>query len=148
VAELVLKEGEVRLTATGLPVLEGEEYGLWLVKTQTGEHLLVSTFNSAPGQVARVETVLDDARPDQGWNLLLITVENDATSRAEPASRHSIAGRFPVPDNARGPAELPKTGGEPPASQPSELVVGVLGMAVGGGVATAAWKWRPRRIAR
>ena len=34
VAELVLKEGDVRLTATGLTPLTGEEYRVWLVNTQ------------------------------------------------------------------------------------------------------------------
>jgi hypothetical protein len=114
IAELVMPEGEVRVSATDLPRLEGESlYAVWAVNSSTNEFEKVGSFNSAQGTGAvHYENVLPDAIPNNDWNLLLITVEDDASSD-HPGSRHSIAGIFPSADNQPLPGLLPNTGGLP-----------------------------------
>jgi len=112
IAELVLLEGEARLSATGLPKLEGaEQYTAWLVNTQTNDVFRIASFN-AEGSVARFDKVLPDAIPDKKWNLLLVTIESDPEPR-RPGDKHSIAGTFPRSQSDPPPAQLPNTGGAP-----------------------------------
>lgn len=149
VAELVFKEGEVRLTATGLPSLRGEEYRAWLVNTRSGESLSLAGFNPTEDQVARVDLVLADAIPERGWDLLLVSVETPDGSGSSPGTRRTIAGRFPVPGGERGPAQLPRTGGvETTQEGTSLLMMGLLGLVAGCLIATALWRWPWRRIGR
>jgi hypothetical protein len=112
IAELVLLEGEARLSATGLPALEDpERYVAWLVNTQSNAVYKLAGFNS-DGAVARFETVLPDAIPNRSWNLLLVTIETSADA-AHPSNKHSIAGTFPRSQSDPPPAQLPNTGGAP-----------------------------------
>ena len=111
VAELVTDEGEVRLTATGLAPLSGENYRVWIVNTASGERMTLGAFK-AEGGVAKVDWVLKEAIPDKGWDLMLVSVEAEGSEPSEPSARRSIAGRFPVPAEAQGrPGQLPATGG-------------------------------------
>ncbi len=119
VAELVFREGEVRLTATGLPALQDERYRLWLINTVTGEELPLASFNSDEDGVARLDRVLEDAIPDRDWNLLLVAVEPDGNPARASGDRRAIAGRI-VPPTAgqERPGELPRTGGAPAPGGP------------------------------
>jgi hypothetical protein len=112
IAELVLPEGEVRITAADLPHLDDDQhYTAWLLNTETNAYERIGHFNADPesGKV-RYENVLPDAIPDKHWNLLLITVEDglDATS---PGPDHSLAGLFRPRESDPLPAVLPNTGG-------------------------------------
>lgn len=119
VAELVTKEGEVRMTASGLPQLQGEQYHLWVLNSSSGESMTLEAFNTENG-VARLDLVLKEPIPDRGWDLLLVTIEADGARPSQPGARHAIAGRFPVPPTGQArPAELPNTGGAPVVERPT-----------------------------
>ncbi|HEY3063079.1 MAG TPA: hypothetical protein VGL99_29240 [Chloroflexota bacterium] len=111
IAELVLLEGEVRISATGLTHLEGDsEYVAWLVNSETNQFVRLGAFNAKDDGVVHYENVLDDAIPNKRWNLLLLTVETSATP-GKPGPKHSIAGVFPRSDRDPPPQLLPNTGG-------------------------------------
>jgi hypothetical protein len=114
IAELVMPEGEVRITAAELPRLEGtEEYAVWVLNSDTNQFQKIGAFNSVQSTSAvHYENVLPDAIPNNHWNLLLVTVEDDATA-IRPNARHSIAGVFPNVDTQPLPGHLPNPGGEP-----------------------------------
>jgi hypothetical protein len=114
IAELVMPEGEVRVTATDLPRLDGDkQYVAWVVNSQTNDFKRIGAFNTDESSSAvHYENVLPDAIPNKQWNLLLVTVEDDA-SATRPSARHSIAGVFPRADNEPLPGVLPNTGGLP-----------------------------------
>jgi hypothetical protein len=117
IAELVMPEGEVRITAADLPALEGNKYYVaWVVNTETNQFQRLGAFNSGQSTGAvHYENVLSDAIPNKHWNLLLVTVE-DRADAAKPSNNHSIAGTFPRADNEPLPGALPNTGGEPAVS--------------------------------
>lgn len=125
VAELVFKEGEVRLSVAGLPRLAAETYNIWLFKTAAGAAYNLGRFNVNPDGTARLDYVLPEPIPEENWDLLLLSVE-DTASPAAPGPRRSIAGRLEPPEG-RGPApaELPRTGGD--ATEPSGPVVSPAG---------------------
>jgi hypothetical protein len=147
VAELVTKESEIRVTATGLPRLVGEEYQVWIVNTATAQRMSLGAFNAVEDGRARLDMVVNREIPDLGWNLLLLSVEPESSTPQEPGSRRSIAGRFPDLTSAQGrPGVLPRTGGPAPESNPAlpnvTLSVGVftvLGLTAGAAV------WLARR---
>jgi hypothetical protein len=116
IAELVMQEGEVRIKTADLPRLDGDQrYVAWAVNSSNNNFLKLGAFNTAESTGAiDYETVLPDAIPDKHWNLLLVTVEDNADA-THPSSKHSIAGVFPSPDNAPLPVVLPNTGGDPDA---------------------------------
>jgi hypothetical protein len=124
IAELVMPEGEVRVTAADLPHLNGDKvYTAWVVNSQTNAFQRLGSFNAAEDSGAvHYENVLPDAIPNHQWNLLLLTVENNA-SADHPSQRHSIAGIFPRADSEPLPGVLPNTGGDVPlsASCPTDL---------------------------
>ena len=82
IAELVMLEGEVRIKTADLPRLDGDkQYVAWVVNSQTNEFERLGAFNTAASTGAvDYETVLSDAIPNKSWNLLLITIEDDATA--------------------------------------------------------------------
>jgi hypothetical protein len=111
VAELVLPEGEVRVSATGLPSLEGtSRYVAWLVNSETNQYLRLGDFNANNNNAVHYEDVLPDAIPNKNWNLLLVTVESDLDP-SRPSNQHSIAGVFPRSNREAPPQLLPNTGG-------------------------------------
>src|SRR4051812_15354073 len=113
VAEIGTRDGEVRMSATGLPRLSGEEYVVWIVDTAQGVRQPLASFNS-DGTVARVDEVLPESIPERAWDVVLISVETEGSRPAAPSSRHSIAGRIQPPVTSQGqPSELPRTGGPP-----------------------------------
>jgi hypothetical protein len=114
IAELVMPEGEVRITAAGLPRLDGDnQYVAWVVNSDSNQFQRVGDFNSTQETGAvHYENVLPDAIPNNHWNLLLLTVEDNA-SADHPSSDHSLAAVFPNAQNAPLPGILPNTGGLP-----------------------------------
>jgi hypothetical protein len=146
IAELVMPEGEVRVTAADLPHLNGDRvYTAWVVNSQTNAFQRLGSFNAAEDSGAvHYENVLPDAIPNHEWNLLLLTVENNANAD-HPSQRHSIAGIFPRADSEPLPGVLPNTGGDVPAAASSDradwlLIAGppaltlTLGLAAGYGL--------------
>lgn len=117
VAELVMVEGEVRLTAIGLPKLTDETYAVWLMNSKSQQALELGQFNADNQGEARMEKVLPEAIPDGKWDLLLLTVEKAGAARSAPGSRRAIAGFIGEHgQSATTPQQLPKTGaGEQPA---------------------------------
>jgi hypothetical protein len=116
VAELVLPEGEVRISVTGLPRLDGtQQYVAWVVDTETNDFLRLGHFNTAQSTgAAHFEQVLPDPIPTSPhWNLVLLTVE-DGPMPDHPGPRHSIAGMFPPSGSDLVPELLPNTGGPVP----------------------------------
>jgi hypothetical protein len=142
VAELVLPEGEVRVSATGLPSLEGSNrYVAWLVNSETNQYLQLGDFNANDNQVVHYEDVLPDAIPNKNWNLLLVTVESDLDP-SRPSNKHSIAGVFPRTNREAPPQLLPNTGGAdddaflPAPNRPDWLpIVGLAALTLSVGLA-------------
>ena len=112
IAEIVLVEGEVKLTALGLPRLDGEVYVAWLVNSKANHALSLGQFNADSQGEARLEKVLPQAIPDLKWDMLLLTVEKPAETWSTPGERRAIAGY--ISDHAQlatAPLQLPRTGG-------------------------------------
>jgi hypothetical protein len=120
IAELVMPEGEVRISAADLPRLEGDkQYVAWVVNSSTNEYQRLGAFNTAESTATvHYENVLPDVIPNKHWNLLLVTIENSATPD-RPSGRHSIAGVVPSADHQSLPGALPNTGGDPDADVPT-----------------------------
>lgn len=142
IAELVMPEGEFRVSTADLPRLDDDrQYVAWVVNTDSNEFQRLGAFNTAESTGAvHYENVLPDAIPNKQWNLLLVTVENTATPD-HPSAKHSIAGVFPTADQTL-PGILPNTGGDPdaddlpPTSGPDWTVtsgLAALTLAIGGG---------------
>jgi hypothetical protein len=113
VAEIATRDGEVRLSATGLPRLSGEQYVVWIVDTAQGARQPLASFNS-DGTVARADEVLPESIPERAWDIVMVTVEAEGPRPATPSTRRSIAGRIQPPVTSQGqPSELPRTGGAP-----------------------------------
>jgi hypothetical protein len=120
IAELVLPEGEVRISATDLPRLDGSaQYVAWVVDTDTNDFLRLGAFNTAQttGAVHFEQVLPDPIDTKQHWNLVLLTVEDSATPD-HPGTRHSIAGMFPPSGADLVPELLPNTGGLPDEAYP------------------------------
>lgn len=139
IAEIVTKEGEARLTATGLQVLRGEQYHFWIISSATNERFHLGSFTVDPSGVGKLDVVKKEGIPDKSWDLALISVEAEGSSPAEPSNRKSIAGRFPVPGQGGAspkPGVLPNTGGNaaPDGSWSTSRIIGmlVLGLALAG----------------
>ena len=114
-AEIVADEGEVRLTAAGLPELSGEHYRLWIVNTTSGSRLSLGAFKAAASGAAKMDLV----RPpfdDRGWDWLLVSVETDGSDPREPSARRSIAGHVPPPPAAVALAQPANTASEAPSA--------------------------------
>jgi hypothetical protein len=119
IAELVMEEGEVRVSAANLPHLDNDQqYVAWVLNSHSNEFLRLGAFNTTPdtGSV-NFETVMPDAIPDKQWNMLLLTVE-DGDSPAKPSARHSLAATFPLQGDQAPPQLLPNTGGLPDEAVP------------------------------
>lgn len=88
-------EAEVRVRVQGLPVLQNQMYGIWLVNTQQKRYLAVGRFNVASDGTALVDVSLPGSLPD-GYSMVVITVQTDINSQqSKPSSLFSIAGYFP-----------------------------------------------------
>jgi len=141
VAEITTKESELHLTATGLQRLSGDEYEVWIANTNTSRRMALTRFNAGEDGKAVLDLVVNQEIPDIGWNLMMLSVEPQGTSSAEPNNRRSIAGRFPDPSTVQGqPGALPRTGGGPDTGGPmvSPLLIVALLSAAALGVTAGA----------
>lgn len=112
IAEVVAAEGEVKVKVTGLPRLEADGYGVWLLNTVSSEALFIDAFNTDAMSSASLHKFLPQEIPDRGYDMLLITVEPKDKVGQAPDARRSIAGYFPVEvPVGLSPSELPQTGG-------------------------------------
>jgi hypothetical protein len=122
-AEIVFAEGIVRVSAQGLPRLDGSLYQAWLVNSEVGDAISAGRFNaSVAGHVAYQGTLPPIA--DFGFDLFILTVEPDPDNAPQPTQDRSIGGYFSLvgvasPDGTggeaaagglQGPASLPDTG--------------------------------------
>jgi len=124
VAEMVGKEGELRLVASGLPELRGDQYQVWIMNTERGDRMALGSFSAGADGIGKLDLILDEPIPDKQWNLMMISVEPDAAQSTGPSVRHTIAGRFPPASSGNRPGELPRTGGPSVESAPSGFQVG------------------------
>lgn len=121
VAELIFAEGIVRLSAEGLPRLDGQRYQGWLVNSEVGDAISVGRFNASASGTVDYEGTLPPIS-DFGFDLFILTVEPEPDDSPTPSSDRSIGGYFslvgqPGPDGSlegapagSAPAELPSTG--------------------------------------
>jgi len=115
VAELVMSEGEVRVTTAGLQRLPGEQYHVW-ISDGADRRLWLGAFDVSEQGVGRLDRVIREDIPERDWNLMALTVEQGGTQPGAPSNRRAIAGRFPTtPGAGARPGQLPNTGGTPTA---------------------------------
>lgn len=133
-------DGFVQLSVTGLPVLNGERYTVWLLPQDGSDWLPIGTFNveeTGTGDFGWTPEVF----PYQEYYLIVVTVEPDPDSDGKPDSRISLVGHFPNSETApmtptyyssseaqdneveERPARLPVTGGvlQPSAAEETSL---------------------------
>jgi hypothetical protein len=125
VADLVLREGDVKVTVTGLPQLTNQKYVVWLTRSGASDVYMLGAFTTGADKAGRLNLTLPEAVPDKGWDTVLITVEASAGQPTAPGQQRSIAGRFPTPAQSGNtnaiptrPPQLPSTGGTPPEAAP------------------------------
>lgn len=133
VAEIVMKEGEIKITALGMQPLTSQTYQIWLVNTRTGEVWNGGRVSPDPRGNVSATNILAGEIPDKSYNLLFLSVEEPDVAPRTPSQQRSIAGQFPT-NFAPGqqPEQLPNTGAElsvdnirfvpatPPGIQPEE----------------------------
>jgi hypothetical protein len=131
-AQVVLVEGEVRVTTSGLTPLSGDLYQAWLVNTKTGDRLSVGKFNAGPDNQGSLDAVVDLS--GRVFDLVAITVQPEPDLSGQPDARLSLAGFFPsdgtptaVAAGSNQPAPLPTPpGGDPPRTvTPSRTVTAI-----------------------
>lgn len=140
VAEVLMKEGEIKITALGLQPLTTQTYQFWLLNTRTGEVFNGGRVSPNEHGVANATNVLPDEIPDRRYDLAFLSVEEPDIVARTPNARRSIAGRM-TDSVAPGelPRQLPNTGDAPLAGGLSFVPVGVGADAPrGGGVAWPA----------
>ncbi|MFN0073201.1 MAG: hypothetical protein ACKVVP_17105 [Chloroflexota bacterium] len=112
VAEMVPREGEARITVTGLSRLSGEQYVVWIMNSVNNEKMALGGFNTAENGVGKLELTTKDPFPDKGWDTVYVSVEATGALPVQSSNRRAIAGKWPVPGTQQGkPNELPNTGG-------------------------------------
>lgn len=95
-AEVSIRLGEVRLHASGLPVLPDEHYRVWIVDTSGGERVALGGFKADEAGTARLDLAFRDPLPERRWDLVLVSVEADGGQPSEPSARRSMAGYVPA----------------------------------------------------
>jgi len=140
-AELIFAEGIVRVSAQGLPRLDGSLYQAWLVNSEVGDAISAGRFNaSVAGHVSYQGSLPPIA--DFGFDLFILTVEPDPDNAPQPTQDRSIGGYFSLfgvasPDGTGGeaaagslqaPGTLPSTGD--PAFVTDMIRVGALATAM------------------
>jgi hypothetical protein len=139
--EIAFDDGEVHGDIFGLPAEEGTHYEVWLYDTASEEILSLTTFEADPSGETRFDALFDEPIPEEGWDLVAITIENDPDESDEPDARWSIVGAIPGAEieEALVPENLPLTGERAgPSDDAPSYVVLLLGGALAIGF-IAAW---------
>lgn len=121
--ELLFAEGLVNVSIAGLPELSGQQYQGWLVNSQVGDAITVGRFNADASGAVSFQGVLPPIA-DFGFDLFIVTVEEEPDAAPQPSETRSIGGYFTLVGESNSdqtgadssgpsstaPAELPATG--------------------------------------
>ncbi|MEZ4569665.1 MAG: hypothetical protein R2849_04925 [Thermomicrobiales bacterium] len=101
----------------GLPVRPDSHYEIWLYNTKTEEILSLTTFEADDSSATQFDALFDEPIPEDGWDLVVITIEDDPDSSPDPDSRWSLVGTFSGTDVVEAEViarrRLPRTGSRP-----------------------------------
>lgn len=119
VLEFSYADGYLKLNATGLERLQHANYHGWLVKSGRNDAIDVGMFNAEANGAVTFEAKLPPIN-DFGYDLFVLTIEDDPDSSPAASDKRSIGGYFSVvrePNVAAaagqtqsGPGALPDTG--------------------------------------
>ncbi|MEZ4520611.1 MAG: hypothetical protein R3A46_03045 [Thermomicrobiales bacterium] len=138
--EIAFSDGEVHGDIEGLPVQPDSHYEVWLYNTKTEEILSLTTFEADDSGATQFDALFDEPIPEDGWDLVVITIEDEPDSSPDPDSRWSLVGTFSGTDVEAEvvPAELPRTGSRPgPSDNAAMYGALVVGGALAAGIVIA-----------
>jgi hypothetical protein len=117
VAILNAGDGEITLDTSGLPLVAGLAYEVWLsVSTEPVAMTSMGKFNPGSNGVAHYHQVIEDL-PRADYRYVILTVESDPDMSPAPSQRRSLAGVIPdIASLAPTPTAAPT---QPAAVQPS-----------------------------
>lgn len=104
IAEVILKEGEIQITATGMQILENDTYQIWLLNEATGDIFNAGRVSPDASGNIDAKNILPNEIPDLNWSLMFFSVEPPDVVVEKPSSKISIAGRFEVAIPRQGEA--------------------------------------------
>lgn len=123
-AEISFAEGVIRVEVRGLPRLSGEVYQIWLAKSGTNKAVAVGAFNTGPDGLGGYSGRMTGLE-GYDYDLVILTIEPQPDPDPAPSAKRSIGGFFTLIQKPAAaapaivadtrPAELPKTGDDPPA---------------------------------
>ena len=139
--EIAFDDGEVHGDLDGLLPEPGTHYEVWLYDSKTEEILSLTTFEADPSGITLFDALFDEPIPEQGWDVVVITIEDNPDPSPEPDSRWSLVGTFADAEIEQDltPDALPRTGSRP---GPSEDAGGYAALVLGGALAAgfvAVW---------
>ena len=139
--EIAFDDGEVHGDIDGLLPEPDTHYEVWLYDSKTEEILSLTTFEADPSGITLFDALFDEPIPEEGWDVVVITIEDSPDPSPEPDSRWSLVGTFADAEIEAEltPAELPRTGSRP---GPSEDAGGYAALVLGGALAAgfvAVW---------
>lgn len=139
--EIAFDDGEVHGDIAGLPDDPDTHYEVWLYDSKSEDILSLTTFDADPSGVTLFDALFDEPIPEDGWDLVVITIEDDPDTSPEPDSRWSLVGTFADAEIAEElvPEQLPRTGGR---TGPSDNAAAYAGLILGGALAAGfiiAW---------
>jgi hypothetical protein len=146
--EIAFDDGEVHGDIEGLTQEAGTQYEVWLYNSKTEEILSLTTFQADPAGVTRFDALFEEPIPEDDWDLVVLTIEDDPDSSPEPDSRWSLVGTFADAEIVEEtvPETLPETGNRAGPSEDAPLYAGlVLGGALAAGFAIALYAPLGRR---
>jgi hypothetical protein len=147
IVEIAFDDGEVHGDIEGLGAEAGAHYELWLYDSKTEEILSLTTFQADPSGITQFDALFSESIPEEGWDLVVITIEDDPDASPEPDARWSLVGAFSGAEVEAElvPAELPRTGERPaPSEDAPTLAAIILGGALAAGF-VVAWAVPGRR---
>lgn len=132
--EIAFTDGEVHGDIEGLTPGPEILYEVWLYDRETEDILSLTTFEADASGITRFDALFDEPIPEDGWDAVVITIEDDPDSSPEPDSRWSLVGTFADAEIVEDvtPEVLPETGSR---SGPSEDAARYAGLVLGGAVA-------------
>ncbi|CAN5666431.1 hypothetical protein BH23CHL2_BH23CHL2_28620 [soil metagenome] len=134
VIEIDFEDGEIQGEFEGLGPESDARYEVWLYNSETEDALSLTTFEADPSGATRIEASVDGSISRDGWNMVVITIEDSPDPSPEPDDRWSIVGAIPGSQIAAelAPADLPRTANRP---APSDSAAAYAALILGGAVA-------------